>query len=136
MENNIQGLLKMQNLCFSEMSISRNNEYFGKVEANVIFDIEYKKLAEKSVRVIISLQIKGQGELSIKMCEQADFELVNAEILDADMQLSMLKTNTVAIMLPYLRSQVSLLTTQPGMAPIQLPIYNAVELTKNLTLNI
>lgn len=136
MENNIQGLLKMQNLCFSEMSMSRNIEYFGKVEANVIFDIEYKKLAEKSVRVIISLQIKGQGELSIKMCEQADFELVNAEILDADMQLSMLKTNTVAIMLPYLRSQVSLLTTQPGMAPIQLPIYNAVELTKNLTLNI
>lgn len=136
MENNIQGLLKMQNLCFSEMSMSRNIEYFGKVEANVIFDIEYKKLAEKSVRVIISLQIKGQGELSIKMCEQADFELVNAEILDADMQLSTLKTNTVAIMLPYLRSQVSLLTTQPGMAPIQLPIYNAVELTKNLTLNI
>lgn len=136
MEKNIQGLLKMQNLCFSDMSLSRNVEYFGKVEANVLFDIEYKKLAEKSVRVIISLQIKGQGELCIKMCEQADFELVNAEILDTDIQLSMLKANTVAIMLPYLRSQVSLLTTQPGMAPIQLPIYNAVELTKNLTLNI
>lgn len=136
MEKNIQGLLKMQNLCFSEMSVSRNVEYFGKVEANVLFDIEYKKLAEKSVRVVISLQIKGQGELCVKMREQADFELVNAEILDADIQLSMLKTNTVAIMLPYLRSQVSLLTTQPGMAPIQLPIYNAVELTKNLTLNI
>ena len=28
--------------------------------------------------------------------------------------------NTVAIMLPFIRSQVSLLTTQPGMKPIML----------------
>lgn len=135
METNIQGLLKMQNLCFPSMCISRNVDYKGNIEADASFDIKYKKLTEKSVRVIIMLTIKGQGDLNVTACEQADFELVNAEILDKDIQLSMLKTNTVAIMLPYLRSQISLITTQPGMSSIQLPIYNAIELTKNLVLD-
>lgn len=32
--------------------------------------------------------------------------------------------NTVAILIPYLRSQVTLLTSQPGLKPIMLPIFN------------
>ena len=36
----------------------------------------------------------------------------------------LLKKNTLAILFPYLRSQVSLVTTQPGLAPIVLPPVN------------
>ena len=32
--------------------------------------------------------------------------------------------NTVAILMPYLRSQVTLLTSQPGLQQIMLPIFN------------
>ena len=35
-----------------------------------------------------------------------------------------LKANTVAIMFPYIRSQISLLTTQPGLHPVMLPPMN------------
>ena len=35
-----------------------------------------------------------------------------------------LKKNTVAIMFPFIRSQVSILTTQPGMIPIVMPPIN------------
>ena len=35
-----------------------------------------------------------------------------------------LKKNTVAIMFPFIRSQISLLTTQPGLIPIVMPPIN------------
>ncbi len=38
-----------------------------------------------------------------------------------EMEENIVKTNTVAIMFPFIRSQVTLLTTQPGMTPIVLP---------------
>jgi cysteine sulfinate desulfinase/cysteine desulfurase-like protein len=40
---------------------------------------------------------------------------------------SIIKTNTVAIMFPFIRSQVTLLTTQPGMTPIVLPPINTTK---------
>lgn len=39
---------------------------------------------------------------------------------------TLIERNTIAIMFPYLRSYVSTLTTQPGMAPIVLPPMNVV----------
>lgn len=37
-----------------------------------------------------------------------------------------LEKNTIAIMFPYVRSYISIITTQPGMAPIVLPAMNIV----------
>ena len=36
----------------------------------------------------------------------------------------LIKVNTVAIMFPFIRSQISLLTTQPGLTPVMLPPIN------------
>ena len=38
-----------------------------------------------------------------------------------------IKKNTVAIMFPFVRSQISLLTTQPDMVPIVLPPINTAK---------
>ena len=38
----------------------------------------------------------------------------------------LLEKNTIAIMFPYIRSYISSITTQPGMAPIVLPAMNIV----------
>ena len=38
----------------------------------------------------------------------------------------MIEKNTIAIMFPYVRSYVSLITTQPGMSPIVLPAMNII----------
>ena len=35
--------------------------------------------------------------------------------------MDILEKNTIAIMFPYIRSYISIITTQPGMAPIVLP---------------
>jgi preprotein translocase subunit SecB len=41
-----------------------------------------------------------------------------------------LKKNSVAIMFPFIRSQVSLITTQPGMIPVQLPLVDVNKMVK------
>lgn len=38
-----------------------------------------------------------------------------------------IKKNTIAIMFPFVRSQISLLTTQPGMMPVVLPPINTAK---------
>lgn len=40
--------------------------------------------------------------------------------------MDMLEKNTIAIMFPYIRSYISIITTQPGMAPIVLPAMNII----------
>ena len=43
-----------------------------------------------------------------------------------------MKKNTVAIMFPFIRSQVSILTTQPGMIPIVMPPININALVEDM----
>lgn len=42
-----------------------------------------------------------------------------------------LEKNTIAIMFPYFRSYISLITTQPGMNPIVLPAMNIVAMVND-----
>lgn len=40
--------------------------------------------------------------------------------------MDMLEKNTIAIMFPYIRSYISIITTQPGMPPVVLPAMNII----------
>ena len=40
--------------------------------------------------------------------------------------MDILEKNTIEIMFPYIRSYISIITTQPGMAPIVLPAINII----------
>ena len=49
---------------------------------------------------------------------------------DVDLIKSIIQDNTTAILFPYLRSQISLVTTQPEFSPIILPPMNIAEMFK------
>ena len=44
---------------------------------------------------------------------------------------SIIQQNAVAIVMPYVRSEVSLLTAQPGVDSVVLPPFNIVEMMNN-----
>ena len=46
---------------------------------------------------------------------------------------ALVKANTVAIIFPFIRSQISLLTTQPGMKPIIMPPININSIIQSKT---
>ena len=111
----------MSDFYFSEASIKRKREISdGEYKADL--QSEIKTLADHHYRVILTLAIKKE-ELEIRVVACADFTSLSVD-LDYESEKKVIRVNTVAIMFPFIRSQVTLLTSQPGMTPIVLPAIN------------
>ncbi len=59
------------------------------------------------------------------------FSFDNEEVLDESKKNDLISKNAVAIMMPYLRSEVSLLTAQPGVECVVLPPFNINKMMKS-----
>lgn len=79
--------------------------------------------------------------LRLNMCAENDeavLEIVVSGIfeletqMDEDMKKVVITKNTMAILFPYLRSQVTLLTAQPDVTPVVLPPININALLENM----
>lgn len=114
--------LKMNDLYFSSCSVERsckvaNGEYKADLQRNI------KKVDEHQYDVELKLLVH-KSDLSVSVVAKAYFEY---EADNYEMEERIVQTNTVAIMFPFIRSQVTLLTTQPGMTPIVLPPINTTK---------
>lgn len=121
--NEMKSALQMKKFYFKECSISRNSEivdeeYTADLQKNIT------KNAEHSYTVQLDFHIYNNDvNLTVITCAEFIFEAENEETEEI-----IIGQNTVAIMFPFIRSQVSLLTTQPGMTPIVLPPINTTKL--------
>ena len=126
--NKMKSDLKMENFHFVECSITRDEIIEnGPLE----FDLqkEINELEDGSYIVVLTLIVKKEkNDLNVKVVASARFS-IDSE--DVDVIRTLMNTNTVAIMFPFIRSQVSLLTTQPGMTPIVLPPINTAKFKSN-----
>ena len=114
--------LKMNNLYFSSCSVERackveNDECKADLQRNIT------KTAEHEYDVELKLSVR-KVDLSVSIIAKAHFEY-EAEMYE--MEDEIINTNTTAIMFPFIRSQVTLLTTQPGMTPIVLQPINTTK---------
>lgn len=130
--SSIKSALEMQDLFFSEFSFAqKRSSAIKKISTNIAVSYATKVDDKNQVKVQIDLTIKDEGEeLSLFLRAIGYFKLI---LEDEDNMLAeqILKKNTVSIMLPYIRSQVSLLTTQPGLTPIMLQPIDVNELIKD-----
>ena len=126
--NKMKSDLKMENFHFVECSIVRSPVIEN---GSLSFDLhkEIHELENGSYNVVLTLTIsKEKSDLNVKVIASAIFTMDND---DLELVRSIMDTNTVAIMFPFIRSQVSLLTTQPGMIPIVLPPINTAKFKSN-----
>lgn len=118
-ENNIQSVLKLKEIYFKKIEFEQysGTKYDGEVKVSFALKEKCKK---DTLEIEIHFTIVG--EIAFKL----EGELCGIFGIDkiADISIEKLKTNAIAIMFPYLRSQVTLLTTQPTMIPIVLPPIN------------
>ena len=119
----IRSNLQMKNFCFSKFSFVRD-----KVIKNGELNADIKKgiipIGNHEYNVILTTTIE-KDDMNIELVAEAQF-LYESE--DYSREESIINTNTVAIMFPFVRSQVTLLTSQPGMTPIILPPINTQKL--------
>lgn len=119
--------LQMNQLYFSKFDFA----YDGKEEDTdyrTSFQIEYavnRKDASK-FRITIDTSVKNKSEsIVLNLQTVGVFTIVNdGDDTNNDIDEHLIKVNTVAIMLPFIRSQISLLTAQPGLKPVLLPPIN------------
>ena len=78
------------------------------------------KKTGNSVKIIFDTYINDKDEsFNLSLQAVARFE-IDAKTLTEQEKNIILKRNTIAIIFPFIRSQVSLLTTQPGITPVML----------------
>lgn len=119
--NKMQSNLKMSNLYFSKSEFLRGANITSG-ELSIELDKEVVPIKEHTYNVILTLNIKNEAnDIHLNVIAEAVFEY---EASDYSLENDIINKNTVAIMYPYIRSQVTLMTSQPNMTPIVLPTAN------------
>lgn len=116
LEHNIKSDLQLQTLYVDSYNFNFLGSSKGEIEVNVNFNVE-DTFADDILTISLSSYIMARDSFELNVT------LVGQFVLDAGM-IDKLKANAVAVMFPYLRSQVTLLTTQPNILPIVLPTIN------------
>lgn len=126
MDRNIKSNLIMDKLFFDKINFTRVN--WDKNDNDISFtlssEISVNDEYDNIFKVELTLRGEKKDEYNIELVLIGIFIHENAENLDIEFKDSVIRNNTIAIMLPYMRSQVSILTAQPGVDGVVLPILN------------
>lgn len=132
MANTKSSVLEMIDFYFSKFSFDHekvSKQIYKKYNTNITINYAENEEDKNLIRVTIDTNISNEEE-NLKLYIQAvGFFKLNSEDMTEEISEQILKRNTVAIMFPFIRSQVSLLTTQPGLMPVMIqPIdFNSIE---------
>lgn len=117
--------LQMNELYFSKYDFVNTHENMD-TNYTTCFQIEYAVHNDdpSKFRIKIRTSLKNETESVRLNLETIGVFSVDEEGISENVSENLIKVNTVAIMFPFIRSQISLLTTQPGLEPILLPPIN------------
>ena len=121
-------ILKLNGIHFNELSFKRRDSTDSVIDdcelTRKIVDIDVDnftvELNFKLSSSIFEMSISLEGKFNI-VCE------------DALMKERLKKNNTISILFPYIRSEVTLLTSQPEMTPVIIPPININKLIDEST---
>lgn len=99
---------------------SENTEYTTSL--NINYSINQNDTSK--IKIVIDTNIKTKDENICVNLQTVGIFDIDKDDMEIEMYEQIIKGNTVAIMFPYIRSQISLITTQPGIAPIMIPPIN------------
>ena len=125
MDKNIS-FLQMDKLFFNEISFVREG-VDRKEDSHFDFDLETTVSTNPegdSYKVNLKMIGSKEDEYKLVISLIGIFSFVSTENLDDKLKIDLISKNTVSIMMPYLRSQVSLITAQPGVECVVLPPFN------------
>ncbi|HVI39482.1 MAG TPA: protein-export chaperone SecB [Anaerovoracaceae bacterium] len=129
-----ESILKVRKIIIEKMSLERSTGDItsGELESNFKKDI--LEIEKDKYKVSLELLMNNEDKtlmINIKVTGMFEFE---SEI-DGDVKKDLIEQNTISILFPYIRTQVTLLTSQPGMQPIVIPPININALLENLSKN-
>lgn len=131
MENNVQrSVLNLDGMAFDEIQYKRDIEG----ELSTDYEMNFKRIVKENhdgVHYAVTLIANiwsADKKVTMKVSLTGFFSCVCD---DQNLKNTLINDNTVAILFPYLRSQVSLVSTQPYIPPIVIPPVNIVSMFKD-----
>ena len=125
--------LEMMDIFFPSFSFSQNKKP-GQInlKTDIKVNFEQNSFDKDLYRTTITVSLNGTNvEFSLKLETIGIFRLDKTQ-LDDNLIAEIIQKNTVAIMFPFIRSQIALLTSQPGLSPVLLQPINVDDLIENM----
>lgn len=124
MDNNC--VLKLNHLVFDEISFNRVN---FKSESDLKFDIGFHFEQRDGGEFIAGIRVSGEKEDEYAFVVRASGYFYLEEGVEGRDIIA--KQNAIAIVFPYVRSQISLLTAQPEVDAVVLPPMNIAQMVED-----
>lgn len=120
---NINSALILQRMVFDKIVFERIG---FKNEKELKFDLQVQigTNEEKIYKVTLVLNGNKQEEYNLSISLSGYFTIDTTENLEDKFIQDLINRNAVAILMPYLRSELTLLTAQPEMESVVLPPFN------------
>ena len=119
MDEKLQSVLILKNLYFEKISFERDETVPR--EFKIKITPEYKDLESDTITVKLVCQIKSDCKFNMEVVLVGEFQ--NTE-QDEVKRREINTYNTLTILFPYLRAEISLVTAQPNFPTIDLPVVN------------
>lgn len=114
--------MQMKEIYIQRSAFERKSRKISGKSLEIEFERGRKQLEDSLFQVVLNTHIHNTAEeFSIDLSVVGIFDVSK---VDASVCETLLDKNTYAILFPFVRSQVTLLTSQPGMQPIVLPAIN------------
>lgn len=121
--NDFNSVLTLQKMVFDKIEFERIG---FKNTKELKFELQVQIGSDENNTYKVTLVLKGtkQDEYNIVISLSGFFEVESQENLDSKMIQDLINKNAVAILMPYLRSELTLLTAQPDTDSVVLPPFN------------
>jgi len=127
---NFNSILILQKMVFDRIEFDRKG--FKNTE-ELKFELQVQIGLDENEIYKVTLVLKGtkQDEYNIVISLSGFFKIEGKEKLEDKIVQDLIKKNAVAILMPYLRSELTLLTAQPDTDSVVLPPFNINKMLEN-----
>ena len=122
-----ESVLKLKRIYFNDLTFSREDVE----KSNIDVEVEKNQSTDNEYEITLNLSIANSEEkYTVNVSIVGVFEF--SENADEVTKNIIIEKNTISILFPYVRSQVTLLTSQPDIKPMIIPPLNINNLIKNI----
>lgn len=121
--DNFNSVLTLQKMVFDKIEFDRKG-FKNTEELKFQLQIQIGSDENDTYKVTLVLNGTKQDEYNIVISLSGFFKIEEKEQLDNNLTQDLINKNAVAILMPYLRSELTLLTAQPDTDSVVLPPFN------------
>ena len=121
--NNYSSVFTLTKMVFDKIEFERKG-FKNENELKFRLQVQIGKNRDNAYKVTLVLEGDKKDEYELQLSLTGFFEIQNSDELSDSTVQALIEKNAVAILMPYLRSEVTLLTAQPETDSVVLPTFN------------